>query len=285
MNNTQASKEILVLGGTGKTGSRVVARLKQANHLVRIGSRSASPGFDWDDRSTWGAALHNVSAVYLAFQPDLAIPGTADIVRAFVAAAVDNKVQRLVLLSGRGEEEAQHCEDVVMNSGLEWTIVRASWFCQNFSEGIFIEQILAGHVALPAGDMGEPFVDVDDIAEVAFVALTEEGHLGKVYEVTGPRLLTFGEAVGEIANITGREIRFETIPMEAYTAALKEYQLPENLIWLITYLFTEVLDGRNAMLADGVQQALGRQPTDFSEYVKKAALAGAWDTQQVLQNI
>lgn len=267
MNNTKANKEILVLGGTGKTGSRVVARLMQANYPVRIGSRSAKPGFDWDDSSTWGPALQNVGAVYIAFHPDLAIPGTAAIIRDFVAAAVDSKVQRLVLLSGRGEEEAQQCEQIVMNSGLEWTIVRASWFCQNFSEGAFIDPILAGHVALPAGNVGEPFVDADDIAEVAAVALMEDGHHGKLYEVTGPRLLTFSEAVAEIAKATGRKITFETIPIEAYASVLKEFQLPENLIWLISYLFTEVLDGRNAVLTDGVQQALGRQPTDRKSVV------------------
>lgn len=279
MSNTKANQDILVLGGTGKTGSRVVEHLEKANQPVRVGSRSAQPGFDWDDSDTWEPALDNVRAVYIAFYPDLAIPGTSAIMQRFVDTAVKSKVQRLVLLSGRGEEEARHCEQIVMNSGLEWTIIRASWFSQNFSEGAFLESILAGHVALPAGDTGEPFVDADDIAAIAAKALTEEGHQGQLYEVTGTRLLTFKEAIAAIAGATGRDITYEQIPMEAYASVLKEYQLPEQVIWLITYLFTEVLDGRNAVLTDGVQKALGRQPTDFSEYVRKTALTGVWDVQ------
>jgi uncharacterized protein YbjT (DUF2867 family) len=285
MNNTKMSNEILVLGGTGKTGSRVAARLLQAGYPVRIGSRTGKPCFDWENRSTWDAVLHNVGAVYISYHPDLAIPGTAVIIREFVAAAVAHKVQRLVLLSGRGEAEAQECEEIVMHSGLEWTVVRASWFCQNFSEGAFLEPILAGHVALPAGDIGEPFVDADDIAEVAAVSLTEDGHQGKIYELTGPQLLTFSEAVAEIAKATGRKITFETIPMESYAAAMREFQVPENLVWLLTYLFTEVLDGRNAMPGDGVLQALGRKPASFSEYARKAALSGVWEVQEAFNTI
>ncbi len=277
MSNIHANQSILVLGGTGKTGSRIVERLTKTKHRVRVGSRSAQPGFDWEDSSTWGPALQGITAVYIAFHPDLAIPGTTAIIRNFVAAAIAHKVQRLVLLSGRGEEEARQCEQIVMDSGLAWTIIRASWFCQNFSEGAFLEPILAGHVALPAGDTGEPFVDADDIADIAVVALTEDGHSGRLYEVTGTRLLTFKEAIAEIAQATGREIAYEYVPVEAYTAVLKEYQLPGQMIWLITYLFTEVLDGRNAVLTDGVQQALGRQPTAFSEYVRKTALTGVWN--------
>lgn len=280
MNNTNANQEILVLGGTGKTGSRVVAQLTQANHRVRVGSRSARPGFDWEDSNTWSPALQDVKAVYIAFHPDLAIPGTTEIIGRFVATAIEHKVQRLVLLSGRGEEEAQQCEQIVMDSGADWTIIRASWFCQNFSEGAFLEPILAGHVALPAGNTGEPFVDADDIADIAVAALTEEGHSRKLYEVTGTRLLTFKEAIAEIAKATGREIVYEYVPMEAYAAVLKEFQLPEQMIWLITYLFTEVLDGRNEVLTNGVQQALGRQPTDFSEYVRKTALTGVWNAPE-----
>jgi len=161
-------------------------------------------------------------------------------------------------------------------AGAEWTIVRASWFCQNFSEGVFLEPILAGHVALPAGDVGEPFVDTDDIADVAVAALTEEGHHKKIYEVTGPRLLTFKDAVAEIAKATGKQIQYEQIPMPDYAAALTEYAVPPDVISLITYLFTEVLDGRNAKITNGVEQALGRKPTDFSEYVRKTVATGVW---------
>lgn len=279
MSNTSTSQDILVLGGTGKTGSRVVTLLKNAGFPVRVGSRSAVLPFDWENSDTWDAALQGTTAVYIAYHPDLAIPGTAAIIRQLVARASAQQVQRLVLLSGRGEEEAQACEQVVMQSGLEWTIIRASWFCQNFSEGAFLEPVLSGHVALPAGRVKEPFADADDIAEVAFVSLTAAGHQGKIYEVTGRSMYTFAEAVAEIATAAGRTITYEEVPLEGYEAVLREYQLPEQLVWLIRYLFSEVLDGRNACLADGVQQALGRPPADFAGYARSTAATGVWNIE------
>lgn len=269
--------KILVLGATGKTGSRVLQRLIKLDWPVQSGSRSADPAFDWEDSTTWQQALQNIHSVYISFHPDLAVPGAVETIKKFVDTAVKSGVQKLVLLSGRGEVEAQHCEQVVMDSGIDWTIVRASWFCQNFSEGNFLDPLLAGHVTLPAGDVGEPFIDVDDLADVAVASLTEEGHNKKLYEVTGPRLLTFEEAVEEIAKATGKSIQYEQVSIKVYEETLTEYGLPKEFISFITYLFTEVLDGRNANLADGIQQALGRKPTDFSEFVRKAIAQGAWN--------
>jgi uncharacterized protein YbjT (DUF2867 family) len=275
--NSKTEKKILVIGSTGKTGSRVLQRLTKLSLPVQGVSHSSKPKFDWNDSATWERALQNVKSVYISFYPDLAVPGAVKAITQFAEMAVKKGVEKLVLLSGRREEEAQLCEEVVMKAGADWTIVRASWFCQNFSEGSFLEPVLAGHVALPAGDVGEPFIDADDIADVAVAALTKDGHNGKLYEVTGPRLLTFKDAVGEIAKATGKPIIFERVPMKSYAAILAEYGLPKDIIWLVTYLFTEVLDGRNAEVTNGVQQALGRKPTDFSEYVKKAVASGVWN--------
>lgn len=274
MNNTE--KKVLVLGGTGKTGSRVVQKLMQRGWPVRIGSRSESPSFDWLDTATWKPALQGIHSVYISFQPDLAVPGATDAIRAFTEVAVKNGVRKLVLLSGRGEEEAQACEQIVMNAGVEWTVLRASWFNQNFSEGHLLEPILAGHVVLPASDVKEPFVDTEDIADAAVAALTEEGHAGRLYELTGPELLSFAEAIQIIARAGGRPIRFEQVPMDDYTAMLREVEVPQDLVWLLGYLFTEVLDGRNEHLTDGVQQALGRAPKDFTTYAREAAAVGVW---------
>jgi uncharacterized protein YbjT (DUF2867 family) len=276
MSNTTTTKQILVIGSTGKTGRRVLQRLNDRKASALGVSFSSTPSFDWNNKATWETVLNNIGSVYISYYPDLAIPGAVDAVAQFTNLAVKKGVQKLVLLSGRGEAEAQQCEEVVMDAGVDWTIVRASWFCQNFSEGNFLEPIQAGHVALPAGNVGEPFVDADDIADVAVAALTEEKHGKKVYEVTGPRLLTFSAAVAEIARATGREIKYEQVPMKAYADLLLEYGLPKDLIWLVTYLFTEVLDGRNESICDGVQQALGRKATDFSEYVRRTAATGVW---------
>ena len=284
MNSTSRSnKLVLVLGGTGKTGRRVVDRLASRGVPTRIASRSANPSFDWGDQGSWDGVLDGVTAAYVSYAPDLAIPGATDTIRAFVERAVERGVQRLVLLSGRGEEEAQLCERIVQGAGVEWTVIRASWFNQNFSEGEFLDMVLAGEITLPAGDIGEPFVDAEDIADVAVAALTEDGHAGQVYEVTGPRLLTFTEAVEEIARASGREIQYIQIPHDAFAAGIAESGAPDDIVWLLDYLFSTVLDGRNAYVCDGVQRALGREPTDFAEYVRRIADSGVWNVRSSLQ--
>ncbi|WP_062982706.1 SDR family oxidoreductase [Nocardia anaemiae] len=276
-NSSSDQRLIFVTGGTGKTGSRVATRLRQAGHPVRIGSRATEIPFDWSDRSTWTPALFGVDAVYIAFQPDLAVPGAPETIRAFTNAAKVNGVRKLVLLSGRGEPEAVACEQIVQGSGLDWTIVRCSFFAQNFSEGAFLEYVLAGEVALPNGDVPEPFVHADDIADVAVAALTEDGHSGELYELTGPRSLTFAEAVAEIAAATGSEVAFIPISRTDFVAALTEYQVPADVVSLLDYLFGTVLDGRNSKTADGVRRALGREPKDFRDYAEETAAAGMWN--------
>lgn len=266
----------LVLGASGKTGARVAARLQDRGMPVRAGSRSGEPRFDWDDRATWAPVLDGVGAVYLSYYPDLAVPGAAETVGALAEQAAAAGVRRLVLLSGRGEEEAQRAEQLVQRAVPGATILRCSWFAQNFSESFLVEPLLAGEVELPVDGVREPFVDVEDIADVAVAALTEDGHAGELYELTGPRLLTFAEAVGEVARASGREVRFLTVPADAWVGALREQGLPDDVVWLLGYLFTEVLDGRNERLADGVRRALGRAPRDFRDYARSAAASGAW---------
>ena len=278
-NQENNKKQILVLGGTGKTGSRVVSKLQQLGWPVRVGSRNAAIPFDWNDQSTWGPVLQGIDSVYIAYQPDLAVPGATDTIRNLAKLSIANGVSHLVLLSGRGEEEAQACEKIVMNAGVNWTILRASWFNQNFSEGYLLDPILYGQVDLAVGDVPEPFIDADDIADVAVAALTTDGHAGQLYELTGPRLLTFHDAIQEIATALGTPVQYNQISMDDYKAMIREYQIPDDYIWLISYLFTEVLDGRNASLADGVERALGRKPTDFSEYVRKAVATGVWQVK------
>jgi uncharacterized protein YbjT (DUF2867 family) len=267
----------LVISSTGKTGSRVAERLEVRGIPTRAGSRSADPPFDWEDPAGWAAALEGAGAAYVSYYPDIAVPGALDDITAFAETALEQDVRRLVLLSGRGEEEAQRAERAVRESGADWTIVRCSWFNQNFSEGFFAEGVAAGEVVLPRAAVPEPFVDVEDIADVAAAALSEEGHVGKVYELTGPRLLTFEDAVGEIAAATGREIRYVPVSIEEYAAAALEHGLPQDVVEFLEYLFGEVLDGRNASLTDGLQRAIGREPRDFSRYAREAAAAGAWN--------
>ena len=275
-NNVEQQKPILVLGGTGKTGRRVAERLKIRGLPVRIGSRSGQPPFDWSNPATWTPALDGVGAVYISYYPDVAAPGGVEAVSSFARVAMANGVRRLVLLSGRGEPEAEEAEAAVRASGADLTILRATWFAQNFSEGFMLEPVQQGVIALPAGNTPEPFVDLDDIADVAVAALTEDGHIGQLYELTGPRLLTFDEVTEEIAQVTGREIRYVPISIEAYATAATEQGLPGEVVDLLRYLFGVVLDGRNARLGDGVERALGRPPRDFREYARAAAATGVW---------
>ena len=271
----------LVIGGTGKTGRRVAGRLKARGVETRIASRSADPSFDWNEIASWDAALEGVTAAYITYAPDLAIPGATESIRAFVDRAVARGVKRLVLLSGRGEEEAQACERIVQESGVEWTVVRASWFAQNFSEGEFLGMVLDGTITLPATDVPEPFIDINDIADVAVAALTEDGHSGETYEVTGPRLLTFADAAREISLAAGRDVQFVQIPGDDFAGAIAESGAPAEIAWLLNYLFETVLDGRNAYLADGVQRALGREPAEFADFAKRVASRGTWNSDEI----
>jgi len=266
----------LVLGGTGKTGRRVVERLQARGMPVRIGSRSGEPPFDWEDEATWVPALRGVNSVYVSYSPDLAVPGAVEVVGSFANLAVTNGVPRLVLLAGRGEAEAEHAEQAVRDSGADLTIVRATWFMQNFSEDYMVEHVLSGEIALPAGDTPEPFVDADDIADVAAAALTDDKHVGQLYELTGPRLLTFADAAREISDATGREVRYAPVSIEEHATVAAEQGVPADVIELLTYLFSEILDGRNAHVTDGVERALGRGPRDFRDFARDAAAAGAW---------
>ncbi len=268
------TKPTLIIGGRGKTGSRVAERLEARGLPMRLASRTT--GFDWSDRRSWVAALEGAASAYITYYPDIAIMGAADAIGEIAALAVSLGVKRLVLLSGRGEEEAQRAEQQLIASGADWTVVRASWFNQNFDEGQFLDMVLNGEVALPVDAVREPFVDADDIADVVVAALTDERHIGEVYEVTGPRLLTFAEAVAEINRASGTSVRFRTMPAHEFLDWLAAGDVPDVIATLLEELFSVVLDGRNESLTDGVQRAIGRQPKDFSEFAREAAAKGAW---------
>ncbi len=272
--------KILVLGSTGKTGSRVAARLENnAEVELRLGSRNEKIPFDWEKPETWENVVKDIDTVYITFQPDLAVPFAPDAIENFTQLATKSGVQKIVLLSGRGEQEAQVCEEIVKKNARNWTIVRASWFNQNFSESFFLDPILYGIVALPRAEALEPFTDADDIADVVTAALLHENHNGKTYELTGPKLLTFKDAVNEIANASDRNISFQSLSLEEYTQMLKEYQIPDDHIWLVNYLFEQVLDGRNSSVTFDIEKVLGRKAKDFSAYAKETAKTGIWNPE------
>lgn len=269
--------KVLVIGGTGKTGRKVAKKLTEKGHKVRIGSRNATPSFNWDDSTTWSNALTDIDKVYITFQPDLAVPGALKAIEELTKQAKRCGVKKLVLLSGKGEREAELCEQVVIHSGLDFTIVRASWFNQNFSESFFLEPILEGFVALPQANVKVPYVDTDDIAEVAVAALLNNEHNGKIYQLTGPRALTFEDVITEIGQVTGRDIAFTPIALPAYVNVMKQQGVPSDFVWLIEYLFSEVLGNpSNSEITNDIELVLGRKPIDFLDYARETAAKGVW---------
>lgn len=272
------SENILVIGGTGKTGKRVVQNLEELGHNVRVGSRSASPAFDWHKSEDWADALEGMDKVYITYQPDLAVPGALEAIEQLVKESKRANLKKLVILSGKGEREAQLCEQVIIHSGLDFTIVRASWFNQNFSENFLLEPVLEGVVALPQAEAQIPWVDADDIAAVATKALVEDEHNGKIYQLTGSRTLTFKEALAEISRANNREIQFIPVSIQEYGDGMRAAGVPKDFAWLIEYLFTEVLGNPDlAEVTNDVEKVLGRKPIDFSEYATKVAETGIWN--------
>ena len=268
---------ILVIGATGKTGSRVASKLEAKGVAVRRGARRSETPFDWEDPATWGPVLCGVSKAYVTYFPDLAFPGAVGKLEAFTKVAVESGLQHIVLLSGRGEHFASMGEDVVRNSGLPFTIVRAAWFAQNFSEGYLRAPILDGVLPMPGGDIAEPIIDIDDIADVVVAALTEDGHLGERYEVTGPRLMTFAEMAEVLSGTLGRHIQHVPISFEDFHANVAAAG-GDFVAEVFTQIARETLDGRNGFTADGVERALGRKPRDFAEFARTALAADAWST-------
>ncbi|MFY9351691.1 MAG: NmrA family NAD(P)-binding protein [Sphingobium sp.] len=268
--------EIVIIGGAGKTGRRVGDRLADKGIPVRFASRSTPAVFDWAQPETWRGAIEGSASAYVTYQPDVAMPGADQAIAGLCRVAQACGLEHLVLLSGRGEPGALRAEEALVHSGLPYTIVRASWFAQNFSEGFLVDGVLAGAIALPADRVTEPFVDADDIADVVVAALTEDGHAGRVYEVTGPESLTFAEAVERISAAINRGISYTPVTVEECAAGMRQAGLPEEVVALLSELFGTVLDGRNSDVMPGVQDALGRPPRSFSDYVRTAATTGIW---------
>ncbi|MGK5732194.1 NAD(P)H-binding protein [Streptomyces sp. URMC 124] len=269
--------QILVLGATGKTGSRLVPRLQALGHTVRSASRSSATRFDWTDRSTWDPALSGAEAVYFVPTETLGLPERAELVDRAKAAGV----RRIVQLSVRGLDAdggVPETEAAVRQSGLEWTMLRPCWFSQDFAApDFFLPAVLAGELTTPAGDGREPFVDVDDIADVAAAALTGDGHAGKAYDLSGPRALTFAEALAVIGDAVGRELRHRHQDPAAYVAAQVAAGHAVADAEAVASFLDGIRRGEDDYVSTGVQEALGRAPRPFEEYVRATAPTGVWN--------
>ncbi|MFC5789019.1 NmrA family transcriptional regulator [Agromyces tardus] len=264
---------IAVIGATGKTGRRIADLLEDRGSSVRRLARGTAPAFDWEQPEGWRRALDGVDRLYAAYVPDLAAPGSEAAIARLTEVARDAGVQRIVLLSGRGEEGARRCEELLFASGIPATVVRASWFLQNFTEGMLRDAVLSGVLALPAGRVREPFVDVDDIAAVAVEALTGRGHEGRVHEVTGPQSMTFEEVAALLSEIHGRDVQYLPVEFDEFHAAVAA-EAGADVATMLTELCREVFDGRNESPTTGVLEALGRPPRDARTVFTEAARLG-----------
>ncbi|WP_328479066.1 NmrA family transcriptional regulator [Streptomyces sp. NBC_00377] len=274
--STARGMTVVVTGASGRTGSRVAQAAGAAGLTVRAASRAR--GFDWHDASTWAQALRGADAAYLVYPTDVGAPEAADAVGRLAREAVALGVRRLVLLSSRGEERALPTEEALRASGADWTVVRAAWFAQNFSEGPLVEELRnSGELVFPGGEVREPFVDLRDVAEVVVTALTGgDRYVGEALDVSGPRLLTFREAVAEVGRAGGRELTYTPVPARRYGERLAGFGVPPQEVAFLVELFESLLDGRNAHLSDGVRRVLGREPRDFADFAREAAGAGVW---------
>jgi len=269
---------VLVTSGTGKTGRRVAERLAALGAPVRAGSRAGGVRFDWQDESGWAAALDGTEAAYVAYYPDLAVPGAAEAMAAFGRVAEASGVRRVVLLSGRGEPQAAVAEEALRGAcgEVELTVVRSAFFAQNFSEGALLDSVLGGELVFPAGSTAEPFLDIDDLADVVVAALTGDGHAGAVYELTGPRSLTFEEAAAELGRAAGRPVRYVPVSGPAYAKVLEGFGVFGPEAGFLAELFAKLLDGHNSATTDDVKRVLGREAKEFTAFTREAARDGAW---------
>jgi len=255
---------VLVLGATGKTGRRVTALLGPA---ARPASRSSATRFDWSEPETWEPALVGATAVYVV-PPD----NPAQLAE-FVPLAVKSGVTRFVLLSMRGAPDDDPFEAAIKESGVEWTILRPTWFMQNFDEDLFAAPVQHGELAVPAGQGIHPFIDVVDIAEVAVAALTRPGHAGQTYDLSGPEALSFAEMLARIVGVTGNPVLYTDVAPEDFAASLRGLGYPDEIADLVTMLLVRIRTGAEAHLSDGVQRVLGREPRTFADYLGSSSFA------------
>jgi uncharacterized protein YbjT (DUF2867 family) len=276
--------DILILGGTGKTGRRLAAALREAGAPARTAARrGADVAFDWDDAASREAALAGADRVYLV--PPAGRLDHAPLVRAFLDQAAAAGVRHVTALSAFG---VNHAPDetplramelaLAARDDLGWSVVRPTWFMQNLTEGFMQPQIAAGTLALPAGDGAEAFIDAQDIAAVAAATLLDPAaHAGRAYDITGPEALTHTQVVERIAAATGREVRYVDADRAAWVAGATDAGLPADYAEVLAGLFDLIRDGHGSRPTSTVREVTGREPRSLEDFVADAAAAGAWD--------
>jgi uncharacterized protein YbjT (DUF2867 family) len=279
--------DILVLGGTGKTGRRISALLADAGANVRVAARNPGPElpgtrsveFDWFDDTSHDAALDGADAVYV-IPPALVVDHVAMSTALFARAAALG-VQRVVLLSARGVDAddtipLRRAELALLDTpGLDATVIRPSWFAQNFTEGVFAGGVADGVLAAPAGDGREPFIDADDIAAVAATLLLDHtgAHRGEALDLSGSVAYTFAEAADVVSARVGHPVRYVDLAPDDFVAGAVAAGLPADYAGLLASLFEVIRNGWDAHVSDGVERVLGRPARSLAEWAADATAA------------
>jgi uncharacterized protein YbjT (DUF2867 family) len=277
VNNT-ANRRVLVLGATGKTGSRVADRLSERGVSVRTAARGgADIRFDWNNPATFGGALQGVTGVYL-ISPVMRVD-FAGVVSDFLDQAEQAGVENITYLSAYGVEHAPaevalRAVELDLESRRSFThsILRPAWFMQNFSE-TFLKPV-DDEIVVPGGTGAEAFVDVEDIASVAAATLAEpEWHAGRAYAPTGPESLTLDQAARIISAAAGRTIVYRDTDRAEWVEAMVRSGVPAAYGEVLRTVTETIASGRGARPNGDVLAATGAAPVRFADFAAKTAPA------------
>jgi uncharacterized protein YbjT (DUF2867 family) len=276
MTNIDHAHPILVLGGTGTVGGRVVDQLRGQGVPVRPASRHTAPRFDWADPGTWDAVLAGVRRAYLLLPDDVGLP------EGFVERALAAGIERVVLHSDRGAEVMGVTRlleaEAAVRQFPEWTIVRADWFDQNF-ETFFRDAVIGGRLAVPVGEARQGFVDAADIAAVGVRALLDDDLVGRILELTGPEALSFREATRIIGEVIGHDIEFDGTA-GAYREQMTGLGLPDEVVEGLIAGFAALAARGDTRPTGVVEAVLGRPARSLRAYAENAAARGVWGSQR-----
>jgi uncharacterized protein YbjT (DUF2867 family) len=267
--------DVLVLGGTGTTGRRVVAGLRAAGVPARAATRKpAEPGqvrFDWADRSTHAGALRGASAVYLLAPIGEASP--AVLVEPFLTDALDAGVRRVVLLSSSAVTEdtpGLGALQKLVRTAPEWAVLRPSWFMQNFTgEHLVAQGVRDGEIVTATGDARVAFVDAGDIAAVAVRALTDPVPHNTGHVLTGPAALSYAEAAAIVAAHLGRPVRHRAVGTAEFAEHVTASGTPAEFARVLAALDEDIRRGAEDRVTTVVEQVTGRPARSFETFVQE----------------
>ncbi|SIN87726.1 ergot alkaloid biosynthesis protein, AFUA_2G17970 family [Parasphingorhabdus marina DSM 22363] len=280
--------KFLVTGGTGKTGSRLAKLLRASGHCPLVATRNPDSSdqvrLDWADSATYEAALDGVKAIYLVAPANVPEPLTA--MQPFIDRAIASGVERFVLLSASSLEEGGPMMGAVHRylheQAPSWFVLRPTWFMQNFSEQQHLPTIRDEHAIYSATDDGRvPFIDADDIAAVAAVALTDPAMPNGDAILTGPRSLSYDEVAEVLSDALGITIIHQKLSEKDLAGRIQSGGLSRIYAELLAAMDTAIAAGGEDRLTDSVVVLTGKTPRDLTGFV--ARNIERWKTPQTVR--